>query len=397
MKLTVVAMETPYPAIHGGRIDIWRRIVALNKLGIKVQLVSWNYKSTNQKDYKVIQDNVHDFYEILYKSGVVSRLSRAIDLLQYPLQVTSRISRGQEREILLARVKAFEPDVIIADHIHCGLLAQDLSQTLKIPYVVRSHDIEHLHYRDWLQAAQGLEKLKLSLALLHLKDYEYSVLSQSKAFYDISIDDLHFWEEHGLKNGRFLPPLADFSAQSRFTSDAGQETLYDVVFLGNLRTENNVSGVLWFLNQVLPKLKEAKSDISVLIAGSNPVRSIIYRCQAITGVTLLPNPTSASTTYHSGRVLINPISVGSGTSIKSIDMLTCNRPIITLEKGLSGLPQQARSYFMLASDSESFSELILKALDSVDFNQDRNQEIQDLFGLGSIHNFVNDLEKLIAS
>lgn len=397
MKITIFAMETPYPPIHGGRVDIWRRIVALSNLGVSIQLICWDYQSPSQENTLVINQYTQDFCQILYKKNISAKIQRGMDLFQYPLQVTSRIIRGKERDLILRRVAEFKPTVIMADHIHCGLAAQDFSQALSIPYIVRSHDIEHIHYRYWLQAAKGLDRLKLLLALWHLKDYEFSVLEHSLAFYDISIDDLQFWESQGLTNGRFLPPLAEFSInvlpQSSQISEC-QKT-YDVVFLGNLRTENNVAGVLWFIDEVLPKLRAAKPDISVLIAGSNPVASIIEKCQDSEGVRLIANPESASEIYSSGRVLINPVAVGSGTSIKSIDMLAFNRPIVTLEKGLAGLPEKAKQYFMLASDSEAFCQLTLEGIEIDYLESNRFEEIESLFGIGAIREFVDDLKNLL--
>lgn len=113
------------------------------------------------------------------------------------------------------------------------------------------------------------------------------------------------------------------------------------------------------------------------------------------GVRLIANPESASEIYSSGRVLINPVAVGSGTSIKSIDMLAFNRPIVTLEKGLAGLPEKAKQYFMLASDSETFCQLTLEGIGIDYLESNRFEEIESLFGIGAIHEFVDDLKNLL--
>lgn len=396
MKITIIAMEIPFPPIHGGRVDIWRRVVALSQLGAEIQLVCWCPEPPSDSDLVVIQSHVKAFFPIAYKRGLKSKIKRVINLLKYPLQVTSRLLNAQEWEALLHQTKRFEPDVIMADHIHSGFLARQMSETLQVPFVVRSHDVEHLHYGYWLQAAKGLNKLKLRLATLHLKDYEWETLEKCAAFYDISVDDLKFWQEQGFQNGRFLAPIADvaISGSPDEATDEPPAPEYDVVFLGNLRTENNVAGVLWFLQSVLPQLRQQRPEISVLISGSNPVPSVIEACEAAQ-VDVLPNPASASRIYRSGKVLINPISTGSGTSIKSVDMLYFGKPIVTLEKGLFGLPQDARKYFKVATDAESFGRLVLEGLESGETSAEIQAEINAYFGYPVIQAFLDDLSRVV--
>lgn len=400
MRITIISMEFPYPPNHGGRVDIWRRIMALKHLGVDLQLIFWDYSIPSSQDIAVIKEYVEDFIPIVYSKGVFALLRRGVDFLKYPLQVTSRIVRGTEEQQLFQQVDKFQPDVILADHVHCGLLAKELSKALDIPFIVRSHDIEHLHYTYWLKSAKGLAWLKLMLCLWHLKNYEFSILKDSLLFYDISVDDLDFWKQQGFSNGKFLAPLLDNlnpsnSNIAESVPIAERNIQYDVVFLGNLRTENNVAGVIWFLNEVLPRIKSNIPNIQVLISGSKPVQTLVDICEKLEGVTLVANPVSAKEVYQSGKVLINPVSTGSGTSIKSIDMLTLNRPIITLKKGVQGLPISARKYFRVAGDAQSFSDLVCSSLkDFKDFSRNQD-EINELFGYPAIKEFIVDLQSSI--
>ncbi|MGB3496377.1 MAG: glycosyltransferase [Elainellaceae cyanobacterium] len=399
MNLTVVAMEFPLPPIHGGRADIWRRIVALSNLGVKIQLICWAPELPSEDESNTVNQYVENFYPIVYEKGPYALFRRGLDLLRYPLQVTSRVVRGGQWDNLLRSVKEFSPDIILGDHLHCGLLARKISETLDVPFVLRSHNIEHIHYSHWLESARGMGKLKLMVTLLHLKSYEFSTLKNCLAFYDISIDDLKFWQQQGFNHGKFMPALIDLTSHEK--SQSGEEDdivpSYDIVFLGNLRTENNVEGVLWFLEKVLPLLQKQLPDIKVLIAGSNPIQDIIDTCNACKGVTMKANPISARDTYRSGKVLINPVLKGSGTSIKSIDMFTLQRPIVTLEKGVFGLPAEARQYFKIAADEESFTQLILESLESGGADTPNWEEVQALFGYPIIEEFIKDLEAIAQS
>jgi len=394
--MTIVAMEIPYPPIHGGRVDVWRRVKMLAEQGTEIQLICWSREMPDAESLKVIHQYVKDFYPIIYKRGLDVYIRRLFDLFSYPLEVTSRIVRGEEWKQILDLVRSFQPDVIFSDHIHSGWVASRLSKALDKPMIVRSHDIEHLHYRYYLQCAKGHKKLVRLLSLNHLEAYEKSLFKQSLAFYDISKDDLKFWQKQGFDNGYFLPPLIEFSPETQHKNENNSaQKPYDVVFLGNLNSENNVAGVTWFIEDVFPILKVRSPNIKVLIAGSNPVPKIKTICENKEGLDLKINPPSAMTIYQSGRVLIDPVATGSGVSIKSIDMLAIGQPIISRPKGLSGLPEAARQYFRVASDAPSFADEILNCLVEEQSNTPDRALLESLFGYPVIENFLSQLNSLL--
>ncbi|MGL5083350.1 MAG: glycosyltransferase [Microcoleaceae cyanobacterium] len=401
MKITIIAMEIPYPPIHGGRVDIWRRIKALAKQGTELQLICWSRETPDVESLAVIEKYVQKFYLISYERTFTAMFQRAIDLLSYPLEVTSRILKGKKWDDLLNAVRTFKPDVIIADHVHCGIVALPLSQELNVPMIVRSHDVEHLHYRYLLKLARGHRKVLRLLSINHLERYEKSILGQSLAFYDISADDLKFWESQGFTNGHFLPPLIEFQEES--TNDCSSQDhsteiqpIYDMVFLGNLRTENNIAGLVWLVEEVLPILKAQLPSIKLLIAGSYPTSIVQKLVQETEGVDLSVNPALAIEVYKLGHVLVNPVATGSGVSVKSIDMLVAGKPIVTLPKGLYGLPEEAKQCFRVATDAQSFAEEVIECL-TEDSPQIPDLSLLDsLFGDSVIENFLVNLNSMIS-
>lgn len=397
MKLTIISMVMPYPPTDGGRIDVWRRIKALSKLGVSIQLICWTNDQPEQATRAAISEYVQEFHPILYQRTPAALVQRAFDLLSYPLEVTSRILRGKQRESVLEAVRHFEPDVILGDQIHTGLVASQISQTLNIPLAIRSHDVEYLHYQYYLKCAKGLSKVKRLFSLNHLEQYEKSILKQSKAFFDISKDDLQFWEDQGISNGHFLPPLIEFpESNGSVLAASSSELPYDVVFLGNLHTDNNVAGVTWFLREVVPLLRKGKPDIKVLIAGSNPTSAVKQACQT-DNITLAINPASAADTYKSGRVLVDPVSMGSGVSIKSIDMLAMERPIVTTPKGVHGLPEEVKCYFKVANDAQSFASEIIQLLSAQNFDLPDKDVLNAALGYGCVQDFILCLQEISKS
>ena len=74
-------------------------------------------------------------------------------------------------------------------------------------------------------------------------------------------------------------------------------------------------------------------------------------------------------------------------------MLSAARPIVTLPKGVGGLPEQSKSLFYIAEDAESFAEKILFCLHEQLNNVADYHLLDDLFGVKHIKSFIKDIEE----
>jgi polysaccharide biosynthesis protein PslH len=399
MKITLVCHEIPYPPIHGGRIDMWRRIKAFAAQGVELQIIAWWFSTQpTPAEITEIQKYAQKVDLIQIERTWLARIGRIGDLRRYPLEVTARIVKGHNLDRLKTEVANFAPDLIFLDGIHGGVIAETLHQCLHVPIITRSHNIEHLYYQRILKSAVGFkQKLKRYLSVMHLEQYERDLLAKSAVFYDISTDDLKFWQSAGFNHGRLLSPLIEPINDSDKLSDRLNKVnqIYDLVFLGNLSLENNVAGVIWFITEVLPIVRTQLPEVRVLIAGLNPVADIHQICTNHQNVTLLANPASAAAIYQSGRVLINPILTGSGVKIKSIEMLGYNKPIVSTLEGVSGLPDAVKPYFKIADDARSFALLTITALSTEDHLVIDRQLLDSLFGYQTIETVVTDLTSML--
>lgn len=396
MKITLICQEIPYPAVHGSRIDIWRRIKAFADRGVELQAIFWWFGTEpTGEEIAEIHKYVSKVHLIKIEQTLISRMRRITDLLFYPLETSSRLIKGEKLDNLIDQVRQFSPDVLFLDGLHGGATATILSNQLNVPIVTRSHNIEHIYAKRMLNAAIGIkDKFRRYLAILHLEQHEKQLLKNSALFYDVSADDLKFWQNLNFTNGRLLSPIVEFPPQPQ-EIDRSREILksYDLVFLGNLNTENNVAGVIWFLTEVLPIIHDRLPEVTVLIAGLNPVNRIIQICEKTERVSLSINPRSASDIYQSGRVLINPILTGSGVKIKSIEMLTFAKPIVSTSEGVSGLPPTVKEFFKIANTPATFADAAIEFLSTKSvFPTIDRQLLESYFGSEIINHVITDLE-----
>ena len=380
---------------------MWRRLKAFHRFGAELQLICWWWDNPPTTERVAAITRYAQLVKVFpINRSMWSKISRAVRALRYPPAVSSRILSKAESEDTLNRVKTFGPDILFLDGIYGGQIARYLHKALNVPLITRSHNIEHLYYRRLLQTGSQVDKLRIYCSLVTLERYERTILQNSALFYDISTDDLAYWQQLGFRNGRYLPPIVKLSNKKTGNCERNlnyRAKKYDVVFLGNLYSPNNVSGIRWFLLEVLPVVRLALPELLVLIAGLNPVDSLKQLCDDIEGVDLLENPLSSQAVYEAGRVLINPVGVGSGVSIKTLEMMSTGKPIVSRSHGLAGLPDVIRPYFRIADDSRSFADNIIALVTSkTSPAQAYHELLEPLFGEHVVKRVLEELRTITA-
>ncbi len=358
--------EFPYPPFHGGRSDTWQRILALSEAGVELQLVCWYSNRRGGKpsdeEMRVVKKVVHDLVVLPIEIGLVDLAWRLVNLWRMPSHASARYPHGHVKRELLARIRAFRPAAVWVDGLWPGAFAIETAKALGLPYMYRSHNIEHRYMaRQAVLATDFRYKVRLKLNLAGLERFERRVIAGAARVFDISVDDLRFWQANGMRAGQWLPPFVRVAGPA-VPADASGEARYDMVFLGNLHTPNNVEGLRWFADQVWPRLRELRPEATALIAGSAPSEEVLALVARSAGIELLANPPDVWAVYRSARVLVNPVRSGSGLNVKSAEMLQIDVPIVSTTIGVSGMPEEIRSQFLVSDDPAAFASAVVTAL-----------------------------------
>ncbi len=391
-RVTVFAPDIPYPDNRGGRADVWRRIVALRKLGIRVQLVCFYDDLDGKRPTAVHRSHVLSVVDSLeafpITKGLGVTLQRLPRIVNVPWHVVCRSLTLDQGTGLHAQIKRFAPDLVWCEGVWMGATARDAAQALGLPLVYRSHNIEHVYMpRQAVAAKRPRDRLAWTVACFGLKRFEHQMLRGADWVFDISSDDMAFWQAQGIGHISWLPPVAEAALA---TAPPAAEAAHDVVFLGNLTTPNNVRGVQWLVQDIWPQVLAARPGTRLVVAGSNPGPFVRDLCAA-PGVSLMPNVADALALYASARVLVNPVRTGSGTHIKAIEMLMMGAPIITATQGTMGMPAAVKQLFTVADTAESFAAAVVQALQVPVDLQAQRALARQTFGVEGLARAMADL------
>ena len=128
----------------------------------------------------------------------------------------------------------------------------------------------------------------------------------------------------------------------------------NLVFTGKMDFRPNVDGVLWFAEQVLPRLQETDLDPHFWIVGKNP-HARLDALRDRPGVTITGSvPEIQPYIAHAG-VYVVPLLAGGGTRLKILEAMAMARPIVSTRLGADGFPVVDGEQLALADTAEEFS------------------------------------------
>lgn len=123
-------------------------------------------------------------------------------------------------------------------------------------------------------------------------------------------------------------------------------------FIGSFHWAPNVTAVDYFLSEIWPALMVSVPEAQFIIAGSNlgPKRLRVW--SAIRGVTVLGYVADIAEVYARALFTVAPLTMGSGTSIKSIESLQYARACVATPLGARGL--EANPALVVADSTDEF-------------------------------------------
>lgn len=385
MRLALFSFDFPYPANRGGRADIWRRVLALRALGHEVLLVTWHdaWNAPTEEQIAYVRRHVQVLCLFTIRKTPWALARRLAYLMRYPSFVSARLLAGEDRHEIAATLIAFKPHLIWSEGPYPAAEASRAAELTGAPLIYRSHNIEHRYMPRQARAARRLQdRINWRLACIGLERFERSVVSRADWVFDISCDDLAYWRRQGVQHVSWLPPIAE-SALEAAPTESPSEDRPDVLFLGNLTTPNNVRGVEWLLREIRPRVVALRPGTRFVVAGSRPGPYIRSLCNA-DGVTLLADVPDALPLYRRARVLVNPVRTGSGTHMKSIEMLMMRAPIVTASQGTMGLPPEIKAMFRVADETEAFARAVVLALETPGDAWEERAAARRLFGVSGL-------------
>ncbi|PAE17931.1 hypothetical protein CHH91_00035 [Virgibacillus sp. 7505] len=363
-KILIVSSDFPYPANHGGRVDIWGRIKKLSSLGYKIDLICTTSPEATPtvNDKEVVQKYVEKITCIQRDFKVRNLLSIA------PYQMTSRGS--------LSKINIEEDyDIVLLEGEYTyPVLKAMKSDRAKVYLRVHNDELVYLKSlknseKKWLKKIYFLsEMVKFSLISksVNKKIENYLFISnKEKMQFDLKYKD---------KKTYFLPPPTGDKFHLRKLDTK------KVVFIGSLFMTNNKEAIEWYIEKVHPLVKRSNSEYEFIVAGNsrnNSIDWLIKLAKHDNCITIHDSPESLDDIYEQGRVFVNPMLNGAGVKLKTIEAIMNGLPVVSTTIGNEGTGLINDTHLIVRDEEKAYADAINELLGSKELSQnyvDRSQE-----------------------
>ncbi len=135
----------------------------------------------------------------------------------------------------------------------------------------------------------------------------------------------------------------------------------DIVFTGKMDFRPNVDAVLWFVREVLPRIRAEEPAARFLIVGQNPHA----RLGALAGdpaVKLTGRVPDVRPYMAAAAVYVVPMRIGGGTRLKVLEAMAMGKAIVSTSLGCEGYPVRDGVELLIADSPAEFARAVVALL-----------------------------------
>jgi glycosyltransferase involved in cell wall biosynthesis len=358
-KLLFISPELPYPPQSGGKV---KSMKLLQSLGERYQVTYVSPLKLEDKRYLAEFTTLSPCQEHLVEPVDVPRTARnllASYLQGFPLNVRRTLDDALRRRV---EQIADDYDVIVLDHFEV------------FPYLpehYRGMVVYHAHnayFKIWERYAQlpgnPLMRVAAYFESWRVRRYEARVANRASLVFaapndaaelirsGVDADQIRDTYHLGDDSHLLLPEL-DF-----------EQTKKKLMYVGFLGWEPNVQGLLWFIDEVWPRLLEVHPDVQFEIVGKNPDQRLCDAVASQPGIRLAGYVQDLDTVYRECRVSVAPLLFGSGMKVKVLDAMARGIPTVTTSVGAEGIDIVNGKHLLVADEAESMAAQIASLLET---------------------------------
>jgi glycosyltransferase involved in cell wall biosynthesis len=134
----------------------------------------------------------------------------------------------------------------------------------------------------------------------------------------------------------------------------------NLVFVGNFNHTPNEDAVIWFIDDILPVVKDSLPEIKFYIVGGNPPATITARCSEFIITTDYIDDLDD---FFTGMNLsVVPLRFGAGMKGKVLASMRCGLPVVTTSIGCEGMGLKHKKDILISDTVQDFANSIIRVL-----------------------------------
>lgn len=263
---------------------------------------------------------------------------------------------------LVSLVQRFRPDAIHCDHLHMAWYTCELKRRFPgVVIMLREHNVESTIVSRYAEREANLVKKRLLVwQAQKLARYE----AQSLARFDLvlPITDQDAGRVAAMAPGvhQVTVPAGTNFAPKLPLSSAWNQSPRRLVSVAAMDWLPNQDGLVWFIEEVMSRLRAEGEDVILEIAGKNtPPDFHKHACQDVHIHGFVPD---LSKILSEAMLAIVPLHVGGGMRVKILDYFGQGVPVVSTSIGVEGICSANDKCALIADTPQAFAEAIQRLL-----------------------------------
>lgn len=357
--LHIVSFTIPYPPNYGGVIDVFYKLKALHKSGIKIHLHCFEYDRQPAIELEKYCETIH-----YYKR----KTSLFFAFSNIPYIVISRKSE----ELITNLLNDDYP--ILFEGLHTCYYLND-KRFISRKKIYRESNIEHHYYYNLFKAERNvLKKLYYLAASFKLKMYEKN-LKHADLMLVVSQKDTDYLKKRFKENNiHYLP---SFHTNEKVISKSGTGNY--VLYHGNLSVAENSKAAEYLITEVFNNL-----GFKLVIAGLNPPDHLKRMANGNRNISFVDNPSDEEmfNLIQNAQVNILITFQATGLKLKLLNTLYQGRFTLVNKMMLNGT---------------GLDDLCFVANDSIQLKRKLNELFEKSFDKENLHERKKTLASLYSN
>lgn len=354
-NILIICYKRPYPILSGSEVRMFQFIKMLSEDN-NVDIVFTS--SQPEKDSGMVQGICRTAYIVKKSKNNVLGMLFGFLFGGLPLQVGQGYSRRMNHII---KEHAHEYDYIIGSHIRTSQYLLNLnSNEFANKLFFDSTDSITLQSLNAYRVNHGWRKIAYYVEFKRLRKYEKKVFEEISKSSLISERDRNFIVES-------LGTKANPQIITNYAIDLGYKPDCKIVkdsltFMGKMDYQPNRVAVLYFLQNIYPKLKEKKPSITFHVIGGN-VPDDILKYNGVNGIEIHGFVEDAASFLQKSDIVIAPMRSGAGLQNKIVQAMLLGCTVITSDIGADGLDHVTEKEIVIYTNDDDFIDKVIFFLD----------------------------------
>ncbi len=275
--------------------------------------------------------------------------------------------------------KAF--DVLICDFL---APAVNLPGYLPCPTVLFQHNVEAMIWkRHYEVQTNPTRKAYLHGQWTKMRKFEQQMCGRFDTVVAVSREDKdQMKDEYGVARIYDVPTGVD----TAYFRPSGRESLspHSVVFTGSMDWLPNEDAIRYFVEQVMPLVKQSIPDFSLVVVGRDPSSAVVELAQRDRSVVVTGRVEDVRPYIERAAAYIVPLRIGGGTRLKIYEAMAMEKAVISTTIGAEGLALRDGTELLLADTAESFAQTVVRVLSdetlATSLGQQAASKVRESFG-----------------